>query len=202
MYATSRMWVTSNTMPTKVRHKIAKKARLEALEPMEVAQYYTNRFNGAMAQSTYCLPASNRTLRDTSSNRNSWYSRSWTTDLRTNRTVLFTLMWLNTTKMHRYGILSGRNLEDVHDASRELDGVGEKRHQVDFALWKRHNPSTSCVGPHPGVKASRAGTANARRWDVNTWVKSLTSTAVVWTSYSPTTSVKSLRQWLHSVAKW
>ena len=28
--------------------KIAKKARLEQLEPMEVAQYYTNRFNRAM----------------------------------------------------------------------------------------------------------------------------------------------------------
>ena len=38
---------------------------------------------------------------------------------------------------HRYGILSGRNLDDVKDASRELDGVGEKRHQVDFALWKK-----------------------------------------------------------------
>ena len=38
---------------------------------------------------------------------------------------------------YRYGILSGRNLEDVLHASRELDGQEEKRHAVDFALWKK-----------------------------------------------------------------
>ena len=50
---------------------------------------------------------------------------------------------------HKYGILSGRNLEDVHDASRELDGVGEKRHQVDFALWKKAQPEHIMRWPSP-----------------------------------------------------
>ena len=41
---------------------------------------------------------------------------------------------------HGYGILSGRNLDNVINASRELDGVGEKRNQADFALWKKAQP--------------------------------------------------------------
>ena len=49
----------------------------------------------------------------------------------------------------KYGILSGRNLEEVRDASRELDGVGEKRHQVDFALWKKASPAHIMRWPSP-----------------------------------------------------
>ena len=79
-----------------------------------------------------------------------------------------------------YGVLSGRNLEEVRDASRELDGVGEKRHQVDFALWKKHNPNTSCAGLHPGARDSPAGTASARPWDANISAKNSTFTAAAW----------------------
>jgi cysteinyl-tRNA synthetase len=43
-------------------------------------------------------------------------------------------------KQHKYGILSGRSLENVKDASRELAGVGEKKNQADFALWKAAQP--------------------------------------------------------------
>ena len=39
-------------------------------------------------------------------------------------------------KDHHYGVLSGRNLTDMINNSRELAGVGEKHNQVDFALWK------------------------------------------------------------------
>lgn len=46
-------------------------------------------------------------------------------------------------------MLSGRNLDDVRDASRELDGVGEKRHQVDFALWKKAQPEHIMRWPSP-----------------------------------------------------
>ena len=37
-------------------------------------------------------------------------------------------------KDHKYGILSGRNLENVINESRELAGIGEKKNQADFAL--------------------------------------------------------------------
>ncbi|MCQ2223969.1 MAG: cysteine--tRNA ligase, partial [Bacteroidaceae bacterium] len=43
-------------------------------------------------------------------------------------------------KDHKYGILSGRTLDNIKDASRELAGVGEKRNQADFALWKKAQP--------------------------------------------------------------
>jgi cysteinyl-tRNA synthetase len=43
-------------------------------------------------------------------------------------------------KDHKYGILSGRNLDETLDNSRELAGVGEKRNQADFALWKKAQP--------------------------------------------------------------
>ena len=52
-------------------------------------------------------------------------------------------------KVHRYGVLSGRNLDDVINASRELDGVGEKRNQVDFAIWKKAQPEHIMRWPSP-----------------------------------------------------
>ena len=129
--------------------KIAKKARLEELEPMEVAQYYTNRFNEAM-QKLNVLPPSiephatghiieqEELVKQIMDNGFAYES---------NGSVYFDVVKYNET--HRYGILSGRNLEDVHDASRELDGVGEKKHQVDFALWKKAQPEHIMRWPSP-----------------------------------------------------
>ena len=48
-----------------------------------------------------------------------------------------------------YGVLSGRSLENIKDASRELDGVGEKRNQADFALWKKAQPEHIMRWPSP-----------------------------------------------------
>ena len=52
-------------------------------------------------------------------------------------------------KDHRYGVLSGRNLDDIINASRKLDGVGEKRNQADFALWKKASPEHIMRWPSP-----------------------------------------------------
>ena len=51
--------------------------------------------------------------------------------------------------MHKYGILSGRSLENVKDASRDLAGVGEKKNQADFALWKAAQPEHIMRWPSP-----------------------------------------------------
>ena len=129
--------------------KIAKKARLEQLEPMEVAQYYTNRFNAAMAQLNVLPPSiephatghiieQEELVQQILDNGYAYES---------NGSVYFDVVKYN--KDHKYGILSGRNLEDVHDASRELDGVGEKHHQVDFALWKKAQPEHIMRWPSP-----------------------------------------------------
>jgi cysteinyl-tRNA synthetase len=120
--------------------KISKKARLEQLEPMEVAQYYTNRYHAAMDALGVLRPSiephatghiieQQQLVRKILDNGFAYVS---------NGSVYFDTEAYN--KQHRYGVLSGRNLEDVKDASRQLDGVGEKHHQADFALWKKAQP--------------------------------------------------------------
>ena len=93
--------------------KIAKKARLEQLEPMEIAQYYTNRYHQYMDALNVLRP-----------------SEAYN-------------------KKYHYGILSGRSLENIKDESRELAGVGEKRNQADFALWKKAQPEHIMRWPSP-----------------------------------------------------
>ncbi len=129
--------------------KIAKKARLEQLEPMEVAQYYTNRYHAAM-QALNVLPPSiephatghiieqEELVKEILKNGYAYES---------NGSVYFDVEKYN--KDHHYGVLSGRNLEDVINNSRELDGVGEKRNQSDFALWKKAQPEHIMRWPSP-----------------------------------------------------
>ncbi|MBQ0103931.1 MAG: cysteine--tRNA ligase [Prevotellaceae bacterium] len=120
--------------------KIAKKARLEQLEPMEVAQYFTNRFHDAM-RALNCLPPSiephatghiieqEQLVEEILNNGYAYES---------NGSIYFDVEKYN--KDHHYGVLSGRNLDDIINNSRELAGVGEKKNQADFALWKKAQP--------------------------------------------------------------
>lgn len=129
--------------------KIEKKARLEQLEPMEIAQHYTNRYHAAM-EALNVLPPSiephatghiieqEELVKQILANGYAYES---------NGSVYFDIEKYN--KDHHYGILSGRNLDDVINNSRELDGVGEKRNQVDFALWKRAMPEHIMRWPSP-----------------------------------------------------
>ena len=129
--------------------KIEKKARLEQLEPMEIAQYYTNRYHDAMGQ-LGCLPPSiephatghiieqEELVKQILANGYAYES---------NGSVYFDVEKYNND--HRYGILSGRNLTDMINNSRELNGIGEKRNQVDFALWKRATPEHIMRWPSP-----------------------------------------------------
>lgn len=120
--------------------KIAKKARLEQLEPMEVAQYYTNRYHAAM-DALGCLrpsiePHATGHILEQQELVQQILDSGYAYE--SNGSVYFDIEAYN--KVHKYGILSGRNLTDVINNSRELDGVGEKRNQVDFALWKKAQP--------------------------------------------------------------
>ena len=129
--------------------KIAKKAKLEQLEPMEVAQYYTNRFHQAM-EALNVLPPSiephatghiieqEQLVEQILKNGYAYVSEG---------SVYFDVEKYN--HDHHYGVLSGRNLEDVINASRNLAGVGEKRNQVDFALWKKAQPEHIMRWPSP-----------------------------------------------------
>ena len=135
--------------------KIAKKARLEQLEPMEIAQHYTNRYHDtlryhkAMELLNVLSPsiepyASGHIIEQIAlvekilENGYAYESEG---------SVYFDVAKYN--KDHRYGILSNRNIDDMLNTTRELDGQQEKRNPVDFALWKKAQPEHIMRWPSP-----------------------------------------------------
>ncbi len=145
--------------------KIAKKARLEQVEPMEIAQYYTRRFNSAMEKLNVLPPSiephatghiiEQQQLVQQILDRGYAYV--------SNGSVYFDIEKYN--KDYKYGILSGRTLENIKDASRDtLAGVGEKKNQADFALWKKAQPEHIMrwpwvASPQPSPKGEGAADA-------------------------------------------
>jgi len=120
--------------------KIAKKARLEQLEPMEVAQYYINRYHKAM-EALNVLPPSIEPLASGHimdqidfvekilKNGFAYVSEG---------SVYFDVEKYD--KIYHYGKLSGRNIADLLESTRSLEGQEEKRKSYDFALWKKASP--------------------------------------------------------------
>ncbi len=129
--------------------KIEKKARLERLEPMEIAQHYTNRYHDAMAALNVLPPSIEPRATGHIIEQQQLVGRILANGFayESNGSVYFDTERYD--KAHRYGILSGRNLEDTKDVSRQLDGVGEKRSQADFALWKKAQPGHIMRWPSP-----------------------------------------------------
>jgi cysteinyl-tRNA synthetase len=120
--------------------KISAKALHEKLEPMELVQKYTNLFHHAM-DSFNCLPP---TIEPTATGHIiEQISMIEEIIERGYGYVVDGSVYFDVTKYasdHHYGILSGRSLEDLVENTRELEGQQEKRHQVDFALWKKAPP--------------------------------------------------------------
>jgi len=120
--------------------KIAKKARLEQLEPMEVVQYFTDRYHSAMDKLNVLKPsieprASGHIIEQiamvkTILNAGMSYESKGS--------VYFDVEKYN--KTNNYGILSGRVVEDLMSNTRELEGQDEKHNSFDFALWKKAQP--------------------------------------------------------------
>lgn len=120
--------------------KIAKKARLEELEPMEVVQYYVLRYHKAM-EALNVLPPSI----EPHASAHIMEQIDFTQKIldagfayESEGSVYFDVEKYN--KVHHYGKLSGRNIEDMLETTRDLDGQSEKRRSVDFALWKKAAP--------------------------------------------------------------
>ena len=129
--------------------KVAKKARLEQLEPMEVVQYYLNRYRKAMEALNVLPPSIEphasghiieqiQLVKDILDKGFAYESQG---------SVYFDVPKYN--KEHKYGILSGRNIEDMLNTTRELDGQEEKHNSVDFALWKKAAPEHIMHWPSP-----------------------------------------------------
>ncbi|MDD7251107.1 MAG: cysteine--tRNA ligase [Prevotellaceae bacterium] len=129
--------------------KIEKKARLEQLEPMEIAEYYTLRYHHAMEALNVLPPSIEphatghiieqiQLVKEILNNGFAYES---------NGSVYFDVERYN--QKYHYGKLSGRNLEDVINHSRNLAGTEEKHNQVDFALWKKAQPQHIMRWPSP-----------------------------------------------------
>jgi cysteinyl-tRNA synthetase len=118
--------------------KIAKKAKLEQLEPMEVAQQYASSYHTDMQllntlkpsiepRATGHIPEQIKLVEEIVKNGLAY---------EVNGSVYFDVLKYNAEKKP-YGRLSGRVVEELMSGSRELDGQSEKRNPVDFALWKK-----------------------------------------------------------------
>jgi len=121
--------------------KISSKAVLEKLEPMELVQKYTHLYHWAMEQFNNLPPS----IEPTATGHIVEQIEMIKTIIadgygyEANGSVYFDVVKYNddySKKNQPYGILSGRNLEDQLDTTRELDNQEEKKNKVDFALWK------------------------------------------------------------------
>ena len=120
--------------------KIAKKARLEQLEPMEIVQFYTLRYHKAM-EDLNCLPPSIEPratghIIEQIKMVQKILEKGFAYEV--NGSVYLDVNKYN--ESFPYGVLSGRNLEDTLEGTRKLDSQSEKKSAVDFAIWKKASP--------------------------------------------------------------
>lgn len=120
--------------------KIAKKARLEQLEPMEVVQHFTDRYHKNMEQLNVLSPsieprASGHIIEQTGMIESILKSGM---AYESQGSVYFDVEKYN--QKYHYGKLSGRVLEDLMSNTRTLEGQDEKHNPFDFALWKKAQP--------------------------------------------------------------
>ncbi len=129
--------------------KIAKKARLEQLEPMEVVQYYTIRYEEAMKALGVNPPsieprASGHIIEQIALiEKILEHGYAYIS----NGSVYFDVEKYN--KDFKYGVLSGRELGEMISNTRELDGQSDKHSPYDFALWKKAAPEHIMHWPSP-----------------------------------------------------
>ncbi|MGL4293478.1 MAG: cysteine--tRNA ligase [Bacteroidales bacterium] len=129
--------------------KIAKKARLEELEPMEVVQYYLNRYHKAMEALNVLPPSIEPHASGHIIEQIEYIKQIQKAGFayESNGSVYFDVEKYN--KSHHYGKLSGRNIDELLNTTRELDGQQEKRNSFDFALWKKASPEHIMRWPSP-----------------------------------------------------
>ncbi len=129
--------------------KIAKKARLEQLEPMEVVQRYTLDFHNTLEKFNLLPPSIEPTatghiieqieiIKDI-------FKKGYAYEA--NGSVYFDVAKFN--KDYEYGQLSGRKLEDMIANTRELTAQDDKKSPQDFALWKKAEPQHIMRWPSP-----------------------------------------------------
>ena len=129
--------------------RIAKKARLEQLEPMEVVQMYTVDFHNTLNAFNFLPPSIEPTatghiieqieiIKEIMDNGFAYEA---------NGSIYFDVLKYN--ESNDYGILSGRKIEDLMHNTRALDGQSDKKNPQDFALWKKAEPQHIMRWPSP-----------------------------------------------------
>ncbi|MDD3108456.1 MAG: cysteine--tRNA ligase [Alistipes sp.] len=129
--------------------KISKKARLEKLEPMEVAHYYTDRYHSAMEQLNVLSPSIEPYASGHIIEQIAMVQRILDQGFAylSNGSVYFDVEAYD--KKYHYGKLSGRVLDEMMANTRTLDGQSDKRNPFDFALWKKASPEHIMRWPSP-----------------------------------------------------
>ena len=122
--------------------KITSKAILEKLEPMELVQKYTNLYHWAMTQFNNLPPSIEPTATGHIVEQIEMIKKIMADGYayESNGSVYFDVVKYNddySKKNQPYGILSGRNIEEQLETTRDLENQEEKRNKVDFALWKK-----------------------------------------------------------------
>jgi len=122
--------------------KIASKAILEKLEPMELVQKYTNLYHWAMMQFNNLPPSIEPTATGHIVEQIEMIKKILAEGYayESNGSVYFDVVKYNddySKKNQPYGILSGRNIEEQLETTRDLENQEEKKNKVDFALWKK-----------------------------------------------------------------
>jgi len=129
--------------------RIAKKARLESIEPMEVVQRYTVDFHKTLAKFNNLPPSIEPTATGHIIEQieiiKSILAKGFA--YKVNGSVYFDVLKYNET--HNYGKLSGRKIEDLIHNTRTLDGQTDKKSPQDFALWKKAEPKHIMRWPSP-----------------------------------------------------
>ena len=129
--------------------KIAKQAKLDELEPMEVVQKYTNLFHHSMEMLNVAPPSIEprasghivEQIEEVKKILKSGYAYE------SNGSVYFDVEKF--ASENEYGKLSGRKIEDLISHTRALDGQNEKHSGLDFALWKKAQPEHIMHWPSP-----------------------------------------------------
>lgn len=129
--------------------RIAKKARLEQIEPMEVVQMYTVDFHNVLKNYNFLPPSIEPTatghIVEQIEMIKEILSKGFAYEV--NGSVYFDVLEYN--KKGNYGILSGRKIEDLIHNTRTLDGQSDKKNPQDFALWKKADERHIMRWPSP-----------------------------------------------------
>ena len=129
--------------------KIEKKAKLDRLEPMEIVQFYTNRYHHNMEQLNTLPPSIEPHASGHIIEQEELVKKILDNGFayESDGSIYFDVEAYN--KKYSYGKLSGRRVEELFANTRQLDGQGEKRNPADFALWKKATPEHIMRWPSP-----------------------------------------------------